>query len=136
VCRATGRYEQALCAGGRRSQRRARRRTGRPLWGGRVLEVGCGVGAQTVHLVTAGPEAYITSVDVCEDSLAQARARVAAHAPWAAVEWRRADLFDLPYGDAEFDHLFVCFVLEHLPDPRQALAGLRRVLRPGGSITP
>jgi hypothetical protein len=29
----------------------------------------------------------------------------------------------------------VCFVLEHLPDPRRALAGLRRVLRPGGTIT-
>ncbi|MCX4821154.1 methyltransferase domain-containing protein [Streptomyces sp. NBC_01142] len=103
--------------------------------GSRVLEVGCGVGAQTVHLVTAGPEAYLTAVDVSEDSLAQARARVAADAPTATVEWCRADLFDLPYGDAAFDHLFVCFVLEHLADPQQALAGLRRVLRPGGTIT-
>ncbi len=49
--------------------------------------------------------------------------------------WHRADLFDLPFADAAFDHLFVCFVLEHLPDPVRALAGLRRVLRPGGTIT-
>lgn len=103
--------------------------------GSRVLEVGCGVGAQTVHLVAANPGMRLVSVDVSEESLAQARARVAAEAPGAEVQWRRADLFDLPFADASFDHLFVCFVLEHLADPRSALAGLRRVLRPEGTIT-
>ena len=103
--------------------------------GARVLEVGCGVGAQTVHLVAASPQARIVAIDVSDDSLARARARVSAQAPRTGVEWRRADLFDLPFADAAFDHLFVCFVLEHLPDPARALAGLRRVLRPGGTIT-
>ncbi|MGH3934635.1 MAG: methyltransferase domain-containing protein [Pseudonocardiaceae bacterium] len=45
---------------------------------------------------------------------------------------RPADLFALPFADAASDHLFVCFVLEHLPDPQRALAGLRRVLRRRG----
>jgi SAM-dependent methyltransferase len=103
--------------------------------GSRVLEVGCGVGAQTVHLVAASPDAHLVAVDVCLDSLAQARARVRTHAPGTAVQWHQADLFDLPFADAAFDHLFVCFVLEHLADPEGALAGLRRVLRPGGTIT-
>ncbi|MGQ0840875.1 L-histidine N(alpha)-methyltransferase [Actinokineospora sp.] len=103
--------------------------------GSRVLEVGCGVGAQTVHLVTASPHARLVAVDISADSLAQAQARVAAHAPDAQVRWRQADLADLPFADASFDHLFVCFVLEHLADPERALAGLRRVLRPGGTIT-
>ncbi|WP_455357531.1 methyltransferase domain-containing protein [Streptomyces sp. SYSU K217416] len=103
--------------------------------GSRVLEVGCGVGAQTVHLAAASPEARIVAVDISEASLAQARARLAAADPRARVEWHRADLCDLPFADGEFDHLFVCFVLEHLPDPVRALAGLRRVLRPGGTIT-
>lgn len=103
--------------------------------GSRVLEVGCGVGAQTVHLVTANPGAHLVAVGVSDDSLAQARVRMAVHAPAARVQWRRADLFDLPFADATFDHLFVCFVLEHLRDPQWALAGLRRVLRPGGTIT-
>ncbi|MBW1596161.1 methyltransferase domain-containing protein [Streptomyces sp. JJ38] len=97
--------------------------------GSTVLEVGCGVGAQTVHLAAASPGARLVAVDVSEDSLAQARARV------PGVEFRRADLHDLPFPDASFDHLFVCFVLEHLPDPGAALSGLRRVLRPGGSLT-
>jgi SAM-dependent methyltransferase len=103
--------------------------------GSRVLEVGCGVGAQTVHLLAASPGAHIVAVDVSDDSLVQARARVAADAPAAVVEWYRADLHELPFAADTFDHLFVCFVLEHLPEPRQALAGLRRVLRPGGTIT-
>ncbi|MCX4665822.1 methyltransferase domain-containing protein [Streptomyces sp. NBC_01381] len=103
--------------------------------GSRVLEVGCGVGAQTVHLVDSSPGAHIVAVDRSVDSLAQARARVEAHAPDADVTWCRADLFDLPFPDAEFDHIFVCFVLEHLAAPRRALAALRRLLRPGGSLT-
>ncbi|MET7696113.1 L-histidine N(alpha)-methyltransferase [Streptomyces sp. NPDC005485] len=103
--------------------------------GSKVLEVGCGVGAQTVHLVTGSPLAHFVAADISADSLAQARARVTAHAPGAQVEWLQANLFELPFPDAEFDHVFVCFVLEHLPAPGQALAALRRVLKPGGTLT-
>jgi SAM-dependent methyltransferase len=95
--------------------------------GSRVLEVGCGVGAQTVHLVARSPDAHLTAVDVSEASLEQARARVGP-----GVEFRRADLFTL---DGEYDHLFVCFVLEHLPEPEKALTHLKTLLRPGGTIT-
>ncbi|MGK5532713.1 methyltransferase domain-containing protein [Streptomyces sp. URMC 129] len=97
--------------------------------GSRVLEAGCGVGAQTARLVAGSPGAEIVAVDVSADSLAQARARV------PGVAWCHADLFDLPFADASFDHVFVCFVLEHLTDPARALTGLRRLLRPGGTIT-
>ncbi|MWA12308.1 methyltransferase domain-containing protein [Streptomyces sp. BA2] len=103
--------------------------------GSRVLEVGCGVGAQTVHLIDSSPGARFVAVDRSADSLAKAGARVTAHAPDAHVQWRRADLFALPFPDAEFDHIFVCFVLEHLAAAQRALAGLRRLLRPGGTIT-
>ena len=41
----------------------------------------------------------------------------------------------MPFPDESFDHLFVCFVLEHLPAPEKALARLSRLLRPGGTIT-
>ncbi|RSM41485.1 methyltransferase domain-containing protein [Amycolatopsis balhimycina DSM 5908] len=94
--------------------------------GSRVLEAGCGVGAQTVHLVARSPGAHLTAVDVSAASLAQARKRA------RTVEFRQADLFDL---DGEYDHVFVCFVLEHLPEPEKALAHLRTLLRPGGTIT-
>lgn len=94
--------------------------------GSRVLEAGCGVGAQTVHLVARSPDAHLTAVDVSAASLRQARARV------EGVDFRQADLFDL---DGEYDHVFVCFVLEHLPEPGKALVHLKTLLRPGGTIT-
>ncbi|MCG6500559.1 methyltransferase domain-containing protein [Kitasatospora sp. A2-31] len=103
--------------------------------GSRVLEVGCGVGAQTVHLLAGSPGIHLTAVDVSADSLAQARTHVAALAPGARVDWHHGDLHRLPFVDGDFDHLFVCFVLEHLADPPAALAALRRVLKPGGTIT-
>jgi SAM-dependent methyltransferase len=103
--------------------------------GTRVLEVGCGVGSQTVHLARSSPAARFVSVDLSAGSLALARRRVEAAVPGARVRWCRADLRRPPFGDASFDEVFVCFVLEHLPDPAAALAGLRRVLRPGGGLT-
>jgi ubiquinone/menaquinone biosynthesis C-methylase UbiE len=99
-----------------------------------VLEAGCGVGAQTVTLARNSPNASITSIDLSETSLAKARAAVQA-AGVTNVTLRRADIFELPFAPASFDHIFVCFVLEHLARPVQALQALKGVLKPGGSIT-
>ena len=99
-----------------------------------VLEVGCGPGAQTVTLARNSPAARIVSIDHSASSLAQAQARVTA-AGVNNVELRLADLFKLPVDAPSFDHAFVCFVLEHLPNPAEALELLKRLLRPGGTIT-
>jgi SAM-dependent methyltransferase len=87
-----------------------------------------------VHLARRSFGARIVSVDISADSLAQARARIEA-AGHGNVEFQVANLFDLRFSDEHFDHVFVCFVLEHLPDPAAALKAIRRVLRRGGTIT-
>jgi SAM-dependent methyltransferase len=97
--------------------------------GARVLEAGCGVGAQTVTLVANSPGAHFTSIDVSAESLAIARERVTAD----NVEFVQADL--LGFHAEPFDHVFVCFVLEHLRDPYSALRKLKALLKPGGTIT-
>jgi SAM-dependent methyltransferase len=102
--------------------------------GSRVLEAGCGVGAQTVTLARRSPDVRFTSVDVSPDSLAEARRR-ADRAGLTNVEFRQADIFALPFDGESFDHVFVCFVLEHLSRPVEALRILGRLLRPGGTIT-
>jgi SAM-dependent methyltransferase len=102
--------------------------------GSTVLEVGCGVGAQTVTLAQRSPNARFTSIDVSAESIAEARRR-ADRAGLTNVEFRRADIFALPFEGESFDHVFVCFVLEHLSRPVGALAILERQLRPGGTIT-
>jgi 2-polyprenyl-3-methyl-5-hydroxy-6-metoxy-1,4-benzoquinol methylase len=102
--------------------------------GSTVLEAGCGVGAQTVTLAKNSPQARITSVDISEASLAEAQKRVQEKG-FRNVTFQHGDLFHLPFAPASFDHVFICFVLEHLADPAGALACLRKVLKPGGSIT-
>jgi len=102
--------------------------------GSRVLEAGCGVGAQTVTLAGNSPDALITSVDISGASVAEAGKKVAA-AGFAHVQFAQADIFNLPFGPDAFDHIFVCFVLEHLARPAAALHTLKNHLRPGGTIT-
>jgi SAM-dependent methyltransferase len=102
--------------------------------GSLVLEAGCGVGAQTVILAGHSQQAAFTSIDISAESLAAAQRQV-QDAGFANVTFRQADIFGLPFGPAHFDHVFVCFVLEHLADPAGALQALQRVVKPGGSIT-
>jgi SAM-dependent methyltransferase len=102
--------------------------------GSTVLEAGCGVGAQTLTLARNSPHARITCVDLSETSLAQARKEADA-AGVTNVHFQQADILALPQGAASFDHVFVCFVLEHLARPMEALDALRAVLKPGGTIT-
>ena len=102
--------------------------------GSLVLEVGCGTGAQTVTLAQRSPDARFTSIDISADSLAEARQQT-DRAGLTNVVFRQADIFDLPFSAESFDHAFVCFVLEHLQHPVEALTILRRLLGPGGTIT-
>jgi len=102
--------------------------------GSKVLEVGCGTGAQTIPLAQRSPGARFMSIDLSANSIAEAKRKV-VQAGLTNVEFRRADIFALPFSAQSFDHLFVCFVLEHLARPVEALMIFYRLLRVGGSIT-
>jgi SAM-dependent methyltransferase len=102
--------------------------------GSTVLEAGCGVGAQTITLAQRSPGALFTSIDVSAASVSEAQ-RKAEAAGIANVRFQQADIFALPFRRESFDHVFVCFVLEHLADPAGALAILTGVLKPGGTMT-
>ncbi|HEY5911352.1 MAG TPA: methyltransferase domain-containing protein [Verrucomicrobiae bacterium] len=99
-----------------------------------VLEAGCGVGAQTRLLVKRSPGAVFTCIDISEKSLATAN-RLKEQARFDNVTFRREDITRLSFADETFDHIFVCFVLEHLHVPVAALMELKRVLKTGGTIT-
>jgi ubiquinone/menaquinone biosynthesis C-methylase UbiE len=72
--------------------------------GSTVLEAGCGVGAQTVTLAQRSPRAWFTSIDISADSIAEARRRADA-AEISNVEFRQADIFDLPFDRVLRSHL-------------------------------
>jgi SAM-dependent methyltransferase len=102
--------------------------------GCQVLEAGCGVGAQTVILARNNPHTRFTSIDGSPASIDAAQAAV-RRAGFGNVTFQAADIFRLPFGEASFDHIFVCFVLEHLRQPVEALRRLGAVLKPGGTLT-
>ena len=102
--------------------------------GARVLEAGCGIGAQTVILARNSPNAYITSLDISEDSIKRAEEKIRKEGI-TNVTFRQGDIFQLPFEPASFDHIFVCFVLEHLAEPQRALEQLRPLLKEGGTLT-
>ena len=102
--------------------------------GNRVLEAACGVGAQTIILAKNSPGAEFVSVDISPDSLVKAKLRV-SHQGITNVTFRQADVYHLPFRPDTFDDIFVCFLLEHLPDPLLSLKCMKEILKPGGTMT-
>ncbi|MEM7511982.1 MAG: methyltransferase domain-containing protein [Bacteroidota bacterium] len=102
--------------------------------GSHILEAGCGVGAQTRIIAAQNPSCRFTSIDISPDSVAQANATISSLG-LENVTFQQADIFQLPFADNSFDHVFICFVLEHLGEPVKALKEVQRVLKLGGTVT-
>ena len=102
--------------------------------GSKVLEAGCGIGAQTITLAQNSPYAFITSVDISEHSISEAKKNVEA-AGLTNIEFQQGDIYNLPFANEKFDHIFVCFVLEHLSKPVEALIALKNLLKVNGTMT-
>jgi SAM-dependent methyltransferase len=91
--------------------------------GTRVLEIGCGTGANLRRATELG--AGCVGIDLDVRALAFCR----------ELPVVRADaLADLPFADRSFDVLLMLDVLEHLTDPAAFIGEAARVLSPGGSI--
>ena len=88
-----------------------------------VLDVPTGTGEYLPFL----PQ-RVVGADLAEGMLHEAANRV------KGVPLVRADVFSLPFGDASFGTAFTSLGLQLLPKPRQAVAEMSRVLRPGGKI--
>ncbi len=96
---------------------------------GRVLEIGAGTGSQ---LRWYGPGADVTALEPDAGMLERARRRAAQAAARVSVVEGRAE--ELPFGDGAFDVAVSAFALCSVRDPAAALAELRRVLVPGGTL--
>ena len=98
--------------------------------GERVLDVGCGTGALTVELAAAKVGA-VTGIDLSLPYIEYARRRVTGR----IVTFEVGDALRLPYPDAAFDRTLSMLALDVFPDATQALAEMRRVTRPGGTVS-
>ena len=99
----------------------------------KLLEVGCGVGAQTEILLRHLPDIHVTGVEINDEQLAEARRFLADRAvgqrPLSSLA--KGDATQLEYDAGSFDSAFLCWVLEHVGDPARVLSEVRRVLVPG-----
>jgi ubiquinone/menaquinone biosynthesis C-methylase UbiE len=96
---------------------------------GEVLEVAIGTGRNLPHYPA---DVRLTGLDLSPGMLEVARRR--AEALGRAVDLRVGDAQALDFPDASFDSAVCALALCSIPDDRQALAELYRVLRPGGRL--
>ena len=100
-----------------------------------LLEIGCGVGAQSEILLRRFPNMKLTGVDLSENQLDSAKDSL-GRSPYATG---RYDLFkmnaeNLNFESNSFDGGFICWLLEHVPNPKKVLSEARRVLRSGTTL--
>ena len=96
-----------------------------------VLEVGVGTGLALPHYA---PDRRITGIDLSAEMLAVADKRVAAKRLSNVAALREMDAEATSFPDASFDIAVAMFVASVVPNPRQLLLEMRRVVRPGGNI--
>lgn len=99
--------------------------------GTRVLEVGVGTG---LALPRYAADKRITGIDLSAEMLERARHRVRSERLGNVDALLELDAEATGFADGEFDIAVAMFVASVVPNPRQLMAELRRVVRPGGHI--
>ncbi|MBI5509075.1 MAG: class I SAM-dependent methyltransferase [Deltaproteobacteria bacterium] len=103
-------------------------RVAREYPGGRLLEIGCGMGDDTAEWVSRGM--LVTAIDLTKPAVDTTRKRLALSGMQADVKLGNAEALDFPA--ATFDVVYSFGVLHHSPDTERTIEEVRRVLRPGG----
>lgn len=106
--------------------------------GDRALDLCCGSGDLSLLLAEAvvrpGSLGTVTGLDFSANLLAAARRRAARSPRGEAITWVEGDVLALPFADGSFDCATMGYGLRNVVDIPRALAQVRRVLRPGGSV--
>ena len=100
---------------------------------GRYLDVGCGTGDDACTLAgMVGAGGSVTGIDFDPLMVAEAEKRAAGRN--LTVEFRSANVYDLPFADASYDGARADRTFLHLADPAGAIAQIYRVLAPGSRL--
>jgi ubiquinone/menaquinone biosynthesis C-methylase UbiE len=101
----------------------------------KIIEVGCGVGAQSEILLRRFPRLHITGIDLNQKQLDAAKKFIGGiSSAQGRFECQQMSADALKFEANTFDGAFLCWILEHVPNPAQVLSEVRRVLRPGAEI--
>jgi len=99
-----------------------------------LLEVGCGVGAQTQILCRRFPKIQIDGIDLSEAQLNTATKYLAKEIKSGRVHLSQQDAQKMKLRKSDYDAAFVCWFLEHVPDPLLVLKNVYKNLKPGGKV--
>ncbi|MGW5051300.1 methyltransferase domain-containing protein [Actinokineospora sp. NPDC004072] len=100
--------------------------------GGRLLDIGCGVGLPAFKLAKQAP-VEIVGISNNQGQIDDANSRAAAQGLADRVSFQYADAAELPFPDDSFDVVWIFEALMHM-DRLHVLRECLRVLRPGGRI--
>lgn len=97
----------------------------------KILECGCGEGS-SANYIAAKYNVEITGIDLLPRNIT--RAKQTAKKQGNANEFLVADYMELPFADNTFDVVYAMETLVHSPDVEALFRGIRRVLKPGGTL--
>ncbi len=95
------------------------------------LDIGCGAGGVTLHLVRHHGAAHVTGFDVEGPVVEAARAMAARHGLSDRLTFVRDDPGRLPFDNHSFDFVFSKDAILHVPEKRSLFKDIWRVLKPG-----
>lgn len=97
-----------------------------------IFDAGTGTAQIPLELVKRGLPAMVTATDLAEQMLIVARQNVNNAGYAESIRLQRADCKQLTTADDTFDVVMSNSIVHHIPEPRQVLAELWRILKPGG----
>lgn len=100
----------------------------------KIIEIGCGVGAQTEIILERFPHLEILGVDLSQAQINVAEHRLKKYIDKGQVRLLCMNAEEIDKLKEEFDGAFICWFLEHVPNPFKIIKALNKILAPGAQI--
>ncbi|MBW6469696.1 MAG: class I SAM-dependent methyltransferase [Methanosarcinaceae archaeon] len=98
-----------------------------------IVDIGCGIGSITIDMARQNPDSMIYGIEIT-DGLTKQCEMNSEQSEVTNIEFKTANIYDLPFENNSIDTATCFFMLHHLDDIPRALAEVKRVLRESGEI--